>query len=296
VKRSTARSCDLRSAALLALLGALALASPVQAQRAGGGRTGVPADTAGGGGAPSLRALLERSRRDSDLRVLLQRFAADRAALGRRYDIPLSPVRHARLRAFYDGWRTRLQEVNAKQLNDAGRADLTELRRRIRAGLDTVAAEQRQFTELTPLLPFARAIQELQERRRERLDVDPLAAAQTLNNVLKDVKRMTVAIRGAAAGGGPPELRATTAETASRAVRFLGVPAAADSAAARTGSDTGPNAASLRATLDSWYSFYFGYDPLFTWWVRKPYEELNAALDAYSRALQHEWAVATQLQ
>lgn len=290
--RATFRGRRVRRTALLVLLGMLAAVTPIYAQ--GGGRGGAAADTTGAGGAPSLRSLLARSRRDSDLRVVLQRFDADRAALGRRYDIPLSPVLHARLRAFYDGWQRRLEELNARELNAAGRADLTALRARIRRGLDSLATDERQFAELTPLLPFARTIQLLQERRRDRLDIDPMEAARTLNDVSRHVQRLTEALDTATGSGRPAELRAITAETASRAIRFLGATVAADSTAARPGFGAPPTAPTLRATLDSWYSFYFGYDPLFTWWVRKPYEELIAALEAYSRAIQRAWAVATE--
>jgi hypothetical protein len=281
------RSRTLRRATLAALIGTVAAVLPVHAQR-GGGRGRAAADTAGAGGAPSLRVLLARG--DSDLRVVRQRFEADRAALGRRYDIPLSPVLHARLRTFYEGWQMRLAELNVTGLNPAGKADVAALHSRIRAGLDTVAAEERQFLELAPLLPFARTIQRLQEQRRDRLDVDPMEAARILNDVAKDVVRRTAAIRGAAAGGAPAELRSVTAETAARAVRFLGATAAAEDAPARARFGASPGAPTLKATLDSWYSFYFGYDPLFTWWVRKPFEELTAALEAYSRAIERQWA------
>jgi hypothetical protein len=292
VSACTVRSGTVRRAALLALLGALASAAPAQAQGGGGQRPGAAPDTTGAGGAPSVRSLLARSRASSDLRVVRQRFDADRAALGRRYDIPLSPVLHARLRSFYDAWSRRLQELNPNELNAAGKADLGELRSRIRAGLDTVAAEEREFAQLTPLFPFARTIQQLQERRRDRLDIDALQAAQTLDDVLEVVKRLTAALDSGSAR--PAELRAITSDIAARAVRFLGATTAADSAATRAGFGAPTAAPTLRATLDSWYSFYFGYDPLFTWWVRKPYDELIAALHAYSRAIQRAWAVTTQ--
>jgi hypothetical protein len=45
--------------------------------------------------------------------------------------------------------------------------------------------------------------------------------------------------------------------------------------------------------LDDWFGYFNGYDPLFSWWVRKPYEELSAALDAYSRAISQRWRPAT---
>ena len=37
-------------------------------------------------------------------------------------------------------------------------------------------------------------------------------------------------------------------------------------------------AGNLRSYLRRWYSFYNGYDPLFTWWMRVPYEQADKAL------------------
>jgi hypothetical protein len=45
----------------------------------------------------------------------------------------------------------------------------------------------------------------------------------------------------------------------------------------------------LRGVLQNWFTYYYGFDPLFTWWVRVPYEELNAALDEYVAAIRREW-------
>src|SRR5690606_28329571 len=41
----------------------------------------------------------------------------------------------------------------------------------------------------------------------------------------------------------------------------------------------------LRRTLQDWYEFYAGYDPLFTWWTAQPYDRAKAALDGYIRTL-----------
>ena len=38
----------------------------------------------------------------------------------------------------------------------------------------------------------------------------------------------------------------------------------------------------LRNTLKNWYSFYNGYDPLFTWWNAEPYKAVDTALEKYS--------------
>jgi uncharacterized protein (DUF885 family) len=45
---------------------------------------------------------------------------------------------------------------------------------------------------------------------------------------------------------------------------------------------------SIHRTLDRWYGFYAGYDPLFTWWVEEPYQALDTALDSYERFLRRK--------
>ena len=41
----------------------------------------------------------------------------------------------------------------------------------------------------------------------------------------------------------------------------------------------------LRTVLADWNTFYDGYDPMFSWWVREPYGRLDKALVAYADAL-----------
>src|ERR1041384_4505654 len=41
----------------------------------------------------------------------------------------------------------------------------------------------------------------------------------------------------------------------------------------------------LRNTLRNWYTFYNGYDPVFTWWNDEPYKALDASLTSYSSFL-----------
>ncbi len=39
----------------------------------------------------------------------------------------------------------------------------------------------------------------------------------------------------------------------------------------------------LRQTLQAWFTFYDGYDPLFTWWSGEPYKEAGKALEEYAK-------------
>ena len=44
-----------------------------------------------------------------------------------------------------------------------------------------------------------------------------------------------------------------------------------------------PRSSTLRAALTEWFTFYNGYDPLFTWWNGLPYKKADAALQALRR-------------
>ena len=254
------------------------LCTPASAQRG----SGMATDTTGAGGAPSLRALVRAASDESGMQVVMQRFTADRAALGRRYDIPLSPVLHARQRAFYEGWLRSIDAVDAGGLNARGREDHAALRAQIAAGLAAVAAEERQREAVAPLLPFLRTVQLLQEQRRDRLPIKSMQTAQTINDVMKEVKRLTADVEKA--GPLPGSMRDVSAADALRAAALIAPAPAGDSAKVRRGA-----AGALRTMLQDWFTYFNGYDPLFTWWVHKPYEELNTALDAYSAAITKRW-------
>lgn len=56
--------------------------------------------------APLLQA------QDPDLREPLERYRTDRAALERRYSIPLSAQRIGRMKTFFTGWRASLEKID----------------------------------------------------------------------------------------------------------------------------------------------------------------------------------------
>ena len=52
---------------------------------------------------PALSSLVAFARTESDLRVAVDRYLLDKAAIERRYEVPYSPARHARLRDVLPG-------------------------------------------------------------------------------------------------------------------------------------------------------------------------------------------------
>jgi hypothetical protein len=228
---------------------ALLLSPPLLAQEQVAGWAADP---------PVLSDLVEFDRGQSDLRVAVDRYAQDRRALDRRYDIPYSPVLRERLERFYRGWLDRLAELDFDSLNHEGQIDYILLHHEIEFGLEMMRQEAEMFEQMLPIVPFARGVQQLQESRRDRVvKLDGRSSAQTLDDLGDAVEAATAMVRSDDA----PEVKGVAA---ARAAMFTD---------------------QLRRMLEGWHGFYTGYDPLFTWWAKKPYERLDAALGAHADAI-----------
>ena len=208
---------------------------------------------------PPLSSLVAFAKTESDLRVAVDRYLLDKAAIERRYEVPYSPVRQARLRAFHDGWMKRLGELGFGSLNAEGQVDYVLLRNRITYDVEMLALADRRWTQMAPLLPFFDALRQLQEDRFDRKRIDPQAAAATLTTLARDISALTAKV--GASKTAPSDLDRVVASRAATQID------------------------ALRTITADWNTFYDGYDPMFTWWAREPYGRLDKALAAYAGAL-----------
>jgi len=203
----------------------------------------------------------------SELRDVVSRYASDRDALGRRYDDDYSPERRRVMRDFYSTWLTRLGTIDFDQLTEDGKVDWLLLKGEVTHELALLDREERRLAEVRELLPFADTIFGLEDARRRLEFADPAAAGRTLAWLAARVSALA-----------SPGLRPGSGTTA----------AAGDSAGRPTriqAYHAGEILRTLRETLGRWYKFYDGYDPLFTWWAREPYQKADSALDGYARTL-----------
>ena len=235
-----------RAAALAVLASALPVA--VSAQRT----EPRPADWV-----PPLAALM--SPGGSELRDAVERFSVDRAALRRRFDVPNGPRRQAALDGYYSVWDGRLREADFARLGLQGKVDWVLLKNRIAQDRALLARETERAREMTPLLPFAAAVRELQERRRQLELPVPDSAARVLARVTAEVADAKKAVE----------------EGKLTATRIVAHRAATE-------------AGMLRDLLRRWYEYHAGYDPLFTWWAKSPYEKASEALQGYARTLREK--------
>ena len=213
-----------------------------------------------GDSVPPPESIMEAS--SSEMRDVVERYAADRQALFRRYTLPYSPARSDRMRTFYGEWHMQLRGMDFQALGVDGRIDYLLLEKELGYQLELLGREERLFAEMEEFLPFARDIMAMEESRRLFEAADPVAAAEAMTALPMRVRDVRRRIEEAKAGGEDvPRIVALRAEGLLR---------------------------QLSRTLDRWYGYYDGYDPLFTWWVKAPYAGANEALSAYATFLRQD--------
>jgi hypothetical protein len=234
----------------------------------------------------------------SELRELVERFTADRDELERFYSVRTSALHLRRMREFYQAWQQRLGEVAFDSLGAEGRIDYTLLRTHLTYELHLLDRDESRAKEIAPLLPFAEEIAQLQESRRLMQPVEPKAAAATLDQMRKELEK---ARAGLEAGLKAQKVEKTKDEASKADESKVEAPKAEE---AKSGADEAKPApitptriaayraanrlAELRKSLDDWFKFYDGYDPLFSWWNRAPYKALNEGLDGYAKFLREK--------
>ena len=220
---------------------------------------------------------------ESELRDFIDRYAADRQALGRRYAFAQSPERFERLKQFYADWQARLAKVDFAALGVEGRIDHVLLTHRLAYELRLLGREERWLTDTAPLLPFAPVISTLNDSRVRMDSLDPEKAAATLETLAETVDETRRAVE-AGLGGGAPAAGRAAGTNGGGSVKKPAPIKATQLVAFRAQEDLDE----VQTTLKAWFDYYNGYDPLFTWWAEAPYKKAAAALDTYRKALREK--------
>jgi len=104
---------------------------------------------------PVIGSLIAFANNESNLRTAVERYLQDKAAIERRYPVQMSPVRSARLQAFYAAWAERLGQTDFNALNAEGRIDFITLRNRITHDQAMLKLSDDRAQQIAPLLPFS---------------------------------------------------------------------------------------------------------------------------------------------
>jgi uncharacterized protein (DUF885 family) len=200
----------------------------------------------------------------SELRPVIERWSADRGNIQRFYNITDSPARRARLRRFNQDAKASLVAMNFDALSQDGEVDYILFRNELDHELRRLELDETEAAENAVWLPFSPTIVQLEESRQQMNPLDPAKTAQVLVKLNKAIEDARTAAEA--------KLRSDTGADAVRLRRIVGNRAATE-------------ANNLRNTLRTWFTFYNGYDPLFTWWDEEAYRTVDTSLQTYSTFL-----------
>ena len=245
--------------AVLIITGSLTITTPAQSTRTNGSK---PKPT----NSPSSS---EPEQKASEMRAAIERYTVDRGSLQRSFPVATSPSRRERFRKFYSDWLASLQKLDFDSMSQDGKIDYILFKNHLEYELRQLDIQAKQLEEIEPLIPFAKTIIDFEETRRRMEPIDSGKTAATLNDLKKQVDDRRTAIEvGLRSARGTdstptdaPRIKKTVANRAVTAIN------------------------GLRTTLRNWYTFYNGYDPLFTWWNEEPYKALDQSLNNYAQFL-----------
>jgi Bacterial protein of unknown function (DUF885) len=206
---------------------------------------------------------------ESEMRNSIERYAVDRGSLTRSYPVSISSARRDRFKQFYNDWLGSLLKLDFDSMSQDGKIDYLLFKNHLEYELRQLDIQSRQLAEIQPLIPFAKTIIDLEENRRRMEPINSAKAATSLTDLKKQVDERRRAVeaglrpegRGGDAGVEPVRVKKTVAN---RAVGVVN---------------------GLRTTLKNWYTFYNGYDPVFSWWNEEPYKTLDQSLVNYATFL-----------
>ena len=214
---------------------------------------------------PELSTLVQFANTESEMRTAITRYLQDFAALSRRYVVQYSPVRETRFREFLQGWEKSLKSMDFDALSHEGKIDYILLRNKLIYELESLDIETQRWKEFSELVPFADKLRLLQETRFDRIRLDPRSTANTLDSVADEVDSLIKELeKKSKNANGIVTIPNISPSQANRAANYIG---------------------HLQAVLADWNLFYDGYDPLYSWWNRKPYGRLIESLKNYQNSL-----------
>jgi hypothetical protein len=166
-----------------------------------------------------------------------------------------SPEQRNRLVELNAGYLKKMQQMDFDSFSVYGKVDYLLLKKEIDAELERLEQEKMEEASVAAYLPFAAEIYAMEKERRRGNTIDAAAMAGRINATLKKVQSASAALK--------KNTKPSKAQTRTLIAAIEG----------------------LKSRLAGFFDFYQGYDPAFSWWIPKPYENLDKALDEFAEAL-----------
>ena len=197
-------------------------------------------------------ALYEQS---SEVNNLMVKFNADYGNLSRFYVIENSPERRARLLTTVNTYIDALSKLEFDKLNTGTKTDYILFNRDLHEQQYQLQREAKEVDSVKQWFPFADSIYAYEKLRRRGTMLDAQKFAADLTGWNKQIQSLQQKLSQ------QPFIPFYFGERARGTVN------------------------GLRDALKSIYTFYDGYDPLFTWWIPQPYKITDSLLAIYADSI-----------
>jgi hypothetical protein len=192
----------------------------------------------------SVYAQVDLFSQSSEVHDLMENYRADWGSLSRFYFIDGAPERNERMQKFLQEYQEALHQLNFEGLSQNGKVDYLLFDNLLKRDLNQWTKEAEDYQEIAIYFEHLEGIYALEVQRRRGYAMDGEKVAQQLHDIVaknqvywQDLSKF-------------PLLNHTQLRLAKRVIQ------------------------GYQKALESVFDFYNGYDPLFTWWVPKPYQEL----------------------
>ncbi|KAK8097563.1 X-Pro dipeptidyl-peptidase [Apiospora kogelbergensis] len=183
----------------------------------------------------------------------INRVGRDQSELEAFYKFPTSDARHERLNKFYESELDLLRDQPFESLDQEAKVDYLLLQNHLKRSLRTLELDGARDAEFAAFVqPFTAPIRDWVQTRMEVRAIHPQEVAASFDAILHKVHLCRQLVGEAKPGQYSKAAGYRAAKTIER----------------------------IRGDLGEMFAFYQGYDPLFDWWVREPYGQLDAALAA----------------
>lgn len=205
----------------------------------------------------------QRTNFATELAPLMVHYQADRGSLERFYFVPGSAERRERFVTFYQTYLKELEQLPFEQLSTDGKVDYLLFRRDLNDELFELNLEAKEAEQVRKFTALGEPIYEIEKQRRRGLHLKSDDVARQLSTVRQNI------LDAAKKLGNEPNLTRALAARAETIVK------------------------GQQIALKSVFDFYNAYDPQFTWWVTRPYQQLDSALMTYAGLLKKKVDPAT---
>ena len=214
-------------------------------------------------------------RQASEMTDIMVQYKADRSTIlrfyatggsqdeGRMGSTYHSPERRKRLLELTGEYLDRLQKLPFEKMNVNGKADYVLFKRNLENDQYQLQEQQKSYEQVDQYLPFSDRLYTLYKPRRRGIAVNGEEVAKELNDVNREISKAVGKLKGM------DSLESSQANLAADAVK------------------------ALQTLLKDYFNFYNGYDPLFTWWVPKTYQETDSLLGLFASGIKKKGRVNT---